>query len=422
MNQNGMFLSEQDGYEKFHIYPQWGLLNDPNGLCYFKGRYHVFYQWNNQAVNHHHKVWGHVTSSDLLHWERQPIALAADQPYDAGGVYSGSALVYQNKLYLFYTGNIRDNKGESVASCQCWAVSTDGIHFTKLGPLVDVPKGYTRHVRDPKIWRVENTFYLLLGAQRTDLVGDVIYYESQDLKSWVFKGSLLQDQLLDQRGYMLECPDIITLGEQQVLVVSPQGLSAQGNHWQNIHNTAYVVGNFDAKANKFKCTSALQELDAGFEFYAPQTLTHQDRTLMWGWAGMMSAEREANLPTVKTGWAHLLTTPRQLSLVDKQLKQLPPAELLVKARPLPENETTFLEPGVYTAVIKPGWHLKLGSLTLTVDANHLRMIRKNWENDGEDERSIPLSPEQKGLYLIIDQSIVEVFAQNGDFAMTARFF
>lgn len=422
MKQAELFSQPSLGYENLHIYPQHGLLNDPNGLCYFKGRYHVFYQWNDQAVNHHHKVWGHVTSSDLVHWERQPIALAADQPYDAGGVYSGSALVYQDQLYVFYTGNIRDAQGQSVASRQCWAVSSDGIHFTKRGVLFDPPEGYTRHVRDPKIWQHDGKFYLLLGAQRTDLVGDVIYYESQDLENWQFKGSLLKDQLLPYRGYMLECPDIMTLGDKEVLVVSPQGLPAEDQHWQNIHNTGYVVGHFDQEKEQFSCETPLQELDAGFEFYAPQTLNHQGRTLMWGWAGMMPPAREASLPTIKDGWAHVLTTPRQLNLSGRQLKQSPPAELLAQLRPLPDQQPATLAPGVYSLTTKPGWQLQLGSLTLKVSDHRLWMVRKNWEDGGQDVRSVPLADDERALYLILDQSIVEVFAQNGAFAMTARFF
>lgn len=123
----------------FHIMPLVGLLNDPNGFVFYKGQYHMFYQWNPFQTEHGAKFWGHAVSDDLVHWEEAPIALAPDQWYDKNGCYSGSAVVFQEKLYVFYTGNVKNEHGKR-ESYQCLAVSEDGIHFEKKGQLFMCPR------------------------------------------------------------------------------------------------------------------------------------------------------------------------------------------------------------------------------------------------------------------------------------------
>ncbi|MGH4121104.1 hypothetical protein [Clostridium sp.] len=88
--------------------PKIGWFNDPNGLCYFKGEYHVFYQYSPLDANGGLKVWAHYKSTDFLHWDDLGIALYPDREFDRDGVYSGSALVEGEELYLFYTGNVKE--------------------------------------------------------------------------------------------------------------------------------------------------------------------------------------------------------------------------------------------------------------------------------------------------------------------------
>ena len=116
----------------YHITPAKGLLNDPNGLIQFNGVYHVFYQWNQNGTTHTTKSWGHVTSDDMIRWVDQPVALEPNEWFDKDGCYSGSAISFKDELYLFYTGNVRNEKNER-ESYQCLAVSKDGIYFEKKG-------------------------------------------------------------------------------------------------------------------------------------------------------------------------------------------------------------------------------------------------------------------------------------------------
>ena len=92
---------------KYHIMPPVGWLNDPNGLCKFKGRYHAYFQYSPLNVHGGGGYWGHCISKDLLNWEYQEPVLTTDIPEDQSGVYSGSALVEKDRMYLFYTGNVK---------------------------------------------------------------------------------------------------------------------------------------------------------------------------------------------------------------------------------------------------------------------------------------------------------------------------
>ena len=118
---------------KFHISPKKGLLNDPNGLIFYKEEYHVFYQYNPTSCEHKNKHWAHLKSKNLVDWEELPIALSPTDWFDKDGCYSGSSIEKDGKLYLIYTGNVKNNGVRE--SYQCLAVSEDGINFKNLDLL-----------------------------------------------------------------------------------------------------------------------------------------------------------------------------------------------------------------------------------------------------------------------------------------------
>ncbi|WP_077705795.1 glycoside hydrolase family 32 protein [Virgibacillus dokdonensis] len=333
-------LIARDRYRlHYHLMPSVGLLNDPNGFVFFKGKYHIFYQWNPFAVEHGVKCWGHSISKDLIHWQEVPVALLPDQWYDQNGCYSGSAVVYQNRLYVFYTGNVRDNEGNR-QSYQCLAISNDGIHFEKKGPIIQVPDGYTAHFRDPKVFYMNESWWMVLGAQTEAKNGEVVLCRSADLWNWTFAGTLTGNghQGLDHFGYMWECPDLFRLGNKDILLVCPQGIPAQGFQYQNIYQSGYFAGEIEKKTMSFE-HDAFVELDRGFDFYAPQTMQDQEgRRILIGWMGN-AEEGSSQLPTANNGWVHALTVPRQLDWKNGTLLQYPVEEF----QQLLENEVRFNE-------------------------------------------------------------------------------
>lgn len=419
--------------------PSHGLLNDPNGLCEFKGTFHLFHQWNQTGLVHKNKSWGHLTSLDLIHWKRQAPALEPSEWYDKDGIYSGSAIKKEETLYLFYTGNVINDDGTR-ASYQCLAISKDGFHFEKIGPVLKHPEGYTRHVRDPKVWFDGKTqrYLMVLGAQKLKHTGDCLLYQSKDLYTWDALGSIFSDKdfsQLSQRGYMWECPDLIKLDEQEILIVSPQGFEAEGFRFHNLYQTGYFKVQKDNEKYRLVDPEFI-EMDWGFEFYAPQTFETSDgRKILFGWIGPMTEESEKKLPTNEFGWMHSLTIPRSLSFKENHLIQQPIAEL----KKLRQTKETFS--------LKKSWQLETADLAYEVLLDFpegatdfeftikketkifyekatrlLSLSRKNWVTGCLEYRHVKLLTDLSYLQLFIDGSSLEIFVNNGTEVATSRFF
>ena len=96
---------------RYHISPEHGFLNDPNGLTQFRGKYHVFYQWLPDVVPQGNKQWRHCISDDLVHWTDEGSTLQPKEWYEKNGCYSGSGIATEDAYFLFYTGNVRDAEG-----------------------------------------------------------------------------------------------------------------------------------------------------------------------------------------------------------------------------------------------------------------------------------------------------------------------
>lgn len=309
--------------QKFHIQPVTGLLNDPNGFSYFNGEYHLFYQWFPLGPVHGLKYWYHTKSKDLVNWQNVGIGIKPNDYFDSHGAYSGSAICHDGKLHLMYTGNTRDENWVR-HPYQCLAVMNENGRIEKLQePVIkEVPKGYTDHYRDPKVWKENDTFYAVIGAQRENKTGCIVLYSSPDLKNWTFEGEV--QTKLKEFGFMWECPDYFELDGKGVLIFSPQGLEPKGDEFQNIYQSGYLLGNtLDLKTKVFE-HGEFVELDRGFDFYAPQTtIDHKGRRLLVGWMGLPEIE----YPTDKDGWAHCLTLPRELTVQNGKLIQCPVKEL-----------------------------------------------------------------------------------------------
>ena len=128
---------------RFHIMPPVGWINDPNGLCQFRGVFHAYFQYSPLSVHGGGGYWGHCTSRDLLHWEYHDPVLTTDIPEDQSGVYSGSALIEDGKMYLFYTGNVKlpgdyDYIDNGRISNQLMVISEDGQEMSQKKKLLGI--------------------------------------------------------------------------------------------------------------------------------------------------------------------------------------------------------------------------------------------------------------------------------------------
>lgn len=415
----------------YHVLPPKGLLNDPNGLVHFKGVTHVFFQWNPGALDHGYKAWGHAVTKDLVTYDYHEPALLPDQPYDKNGCYSGSAWVHEEKLYLFYTGNVKNENGER-ESYQCVAVSEDGFTFTKLGPVIEKVPGYTAHVRDPKVFPgAADDFYMILGAQRDDLTGDTLVFHSKDLLHWTFQGSLLEERL--DLGYMWECPDLLQFPKKDVFLFSPQGLAPEGIFYQNIFQTGYVLGRYEEGVFK-KDPGSFEELDRGFEFYAPQSFQMPDgRTLLMGWMGTMPKEKEETMPTNEEGWAHHLSILREVTVENGILYQRPVREL----DHFFEKQGETVEDHVFSGILgrasklsmdRKGDCLKACQLvfeedtTVTYENHKLIFQRRAWDTQALEKRVVVLPRGLQSLDIYVDHSSMEIFVNGGEEVLSSRIF
>ncbi|WP_245799334.1 glycoside hydrolase family 32 protein [Virgibacillus siamensis] len=416
----------------YHIMPPIGLLNDPNGFVYFQGQYHLFYQWNPFETKHGRKFWGHVISDDLVHWKQAPIALAPDQWYDKDGCYSGSAVVHKDTMYVFYTGNVKDENGIRV-SYQCLATSNDGLTFEKKGPIIHVPEGYTAHFRDPKVFQKAGTWYMVIGAQTEDEQGAVVLYTSTDLENWEFIGPFAGSKMngFGEFGYMWECPDLFELDGNDVLIFSPQGLEANGYLYNNIYQSGYVAGTLDTEKPAF-AHGGFHELDRGFDFYAPQTTEDpKGRRLLFGWMGN-AEEGDNRHPTIDHRWIHAMTIPRKVTWNDGKLLQQPVEEL----KALRQNKTTFqvvegLEfvGSVFESeMLIQACHADIFSivigknkLTYNRTAGTFSMERQRFDGRGIEARHCRLT-NLENIRIFKDTSSMEIFLNNGEEVFSSRMF
>jgi len=256
-------LYHESGRGQFHFSAKRGWLNDPNGLCFYRGEYHMFFQhdpWNSQSE---YKTWGHAVSKDLIHWNELPEAILPDE---LGSMWSGSAVVDHSNtagfgsdaLVLIYTaaGN---------PSTQCIAYSLDGRHFTKYAGNPVLPQ-MTAYNRDPKVmWYAAThswvmTVFVEHGEDRT-----IEFYSSPDLKHWTY---------MSRTSGFFECPDFFELPVQ----------GTDEHRWVlSAANTNYQVGSFDGHA--FHPETPILQGIYGEGYYAPQTFfgALNGRRIQIGW-------------------------------------------------------------------------------------------------------------------------------------------
>ena len=299
----------------FHITGEAGWINDPNGLIYFNGQYHAFYQHYPHDTKWGPMHWGHVVSDDLTNWSYLPVALTPGDDCDKNGCFSGSAIEHDGKLWLMYTGFIENQGGDTIRQVQCLAESCDGVSFKKHGIVIgenDLPNGYApSDFRDPKVWRCNDFFWCIIAARKVDGRGRILLYRSKDLFNWEFVNDLLGK---DSAGTMIECPDYNE--ELGYLLFCEQFQPSENGVHLNIHTCRWLVGRIDYSTGTFK-EETRGIVDYGFDMYAPQTFT--GKSIVTGWLNMW----DRNVPSAKYGFAGMLTLPREVLVKCGRLFQKP---------------------------------------------------------------------------------------------------
>lgn len=316
----------------FHLTPYTGWMNDPNGFSYYRGKYHLFYQYHPYDSHWGPMHWGHAVSKDLLTWKHLPAALAPDQPYDSAGCFSGSALTMPDgKQLLIYTGVQKETLPDGMTrdiQRQCVAVG-DGMDYEKYAenPVLnenDLPQGgQPADFRDPKIFPEPDGTYSMIAVNRDKTEGgQVLRFLSSDAFHWEYAGKVIENH--NRLGLMWECPDLFHLQDTDVLLISAQEMLPEGLEYHNGFGNFCILGRFDKASGKFTEETSYS-LDYGIDFYAAQTVLAPDgRRIMIGWLQNWDTVLP---PQIERPWFGQMSLPRELSIRDGRLIQTPIREL-----------------------------------------------------------------------------------------------
>jgi sucrose-6-phosphate hydrolase SacC (GH32 family) len=311
-----------------HFTPAANWINDPNGLLFYKGKYHLFYQHNPSGILWGNMSWGHSVSSDLQHWEHLPVAIDCTE---TTGIFSGSAVVDSNNtsgfgstdnppLVAIYTVHQNDESNQS----QHIAYSTDeGTTWVKYSdnPVLDLGM---KDFRDPKVsWDSHANSWLMTVAKPKEF--KIAFFTSKDLKNWEH---LSDFGPLGATGGCWECPDLFPLttpnGERKWLLLvslNPGGIAGGSG-------TQYFIGDWDGE--KFSTDQdSIKWIDYGRDNYAGVTFHNapDNRKIFIAW--MSNWDYAAKLPSPI--WRGSMTAPRELTLIscnnELHLSALPISEL-----------------------------------------------------------------------------------------------
>ncbi len=447
-------LSASDYRPAYHFTPPTDWMNDPNGLVYYKGQYHLFYQYNPSAIVWGPMNWGHAVSTDLFNWKDLPIALTPD---NLGTIFSGSAVVDSTNTSGFQTGSeyplVAIFTENGTQQNQSIAYSNDmGQTWTKYANNPVLANPGIPNFRDPKVtWLPDQKKWIMVLTMGTSLN----FYSSVDLKHWTYESNFTGGMSL--QGGVWECPDLFQIPVQGTTIkkwvlmvsVNPGGPNSGSA-------TQYFIGDFDGTT--FTADSNTPAwVDYGTDDYAGNTYndipSSDGRQIMIGW---MNNWNYAGIIPAST-WRGTMTVPRVITMVQNgqnySLEFNPVAELdkyKTQTTSLPQSQNSItltnnsiIKTGSYelslTANFSQTDSLKFTigdsneSLVILFDKYH-RKVSIDRSNSGDvsfyNSFSQPVvcptfTPginQQTDIRMLFDKTSVEVFWNQGQGVMTTLFF
>ncbi len=416
-----------DPFPHLHVRPARGWVNDPNGIGWWDGRWHVMYQWNPDAPLHRNVHWGHMSSADLLSWRDEGVALRPRPgSIDAAGVWSGVAVREGEGVALVYTAVPDHARHAGVAVAR---QAGDGAWAQPPGTATEHPDhDRWREVRDPFVVSVGGRRLGIMGAGRADSDtarragrGAALVYDADDLDHWTLLGPLLvADDLADEMvgpGAIWECPQLVPVGDRWLLVVSWDdggGLPTPGPDGNLVRHQGVIayVGSLDLSGPVPRFQAATETvLDHGPDFYAPQLVADGERVLAWGWAWEgrgYGTNHRSNDEIAASGWAGTLTFPREVVI-----------DATGAARCIPARELAGLvgEPLAGTRV-EGGWEVLTNAPAWMLAAESGVEVHLLDEATGHS-RAVWGADAPGPTHVYVDGSIVEVFDGSGSTTLRA---
>lgn len=441
----------------YHFTPAKNWMNDPNGLVFYKNRFHLFFQYNPSEMIWGNMSWGHASSTDLVHWEEHPVAILFDENE---AIFSGSVIVDSRNTSGFSTNNscvlvaIYTNAYKDGRQAQSIAFSNDdGLTWAKFAenPVLD---RNSHAFRDPKVFWYSvdemNGYWVMVAVEALDR--KVHIYKSNNLKDWDALSSY--DSLGTSEG-IWECPDLIPLsiaGESEqvvwVLIISVDlGRQSEGSFVQ------YQLGNFDGRTFIPLDANGFKRFDLGRDFYACTSFSNlpKSRQTVMGW--MNNWNYAGVVPT--NPWRGSMSLPRDLTLEvisdNLVLKQKVPIEFSsliediegLSLDPCDLNGSRFLNVGdrfkleiEFESIDSPAFIINLlmgeGQVTqllydfttgmMTLDRS--RSGKTNFEASFAAAQNFQLKSNNSStdITILVDVTSIEIFAQGGSISATSLVF
>lgn len=410
--------------QKIHFKAPNCWINDPNGFIWYKGRYHLFYQCFPYSAHWGRMHWGHAVSKDLVNWEEKGIALFPSKTDDRSGCFSGSAIEYKDKMYIYYTGvNYTEEDPENINCCiddtftaaQLMITSEDGMKFdnitdkkTVIPPIEDKKIGDKNHTRDPKVWRGKDAWYMVLGST-VDKNGRLLFYKSSDLKTWQYLNYCEKDGF----GWMWECPDFFEIDGKGVTIFSPMGFFNDRNGYDSV--AVCMLSSFDENTGKMELSENYQLFDYGIDLYAPQSTTDEDgNRVVIAWARMPEA-----VITEKGEWCGMMCIPRIVDIKNNHVYIRPHTNVknsFVTKLSAPKKSGYMLKTTLKNgeSINVGGYVIKRENDKITTDRSEVFNIKGNYRLIAET----PVINDGYELEIYVDEHLVEVFINNGEYVIS----
>lgn len=408
--------------QRLHLKAPDNWVNDPNGFIYYKGYYHLFYQYFPYGPRWGTMHWGHAVSRDLVSWEHRDLALYPTMREDRNGCFSGSAVEEDGKLYLIYTGvryevvNPEDPHtclDDQFESAQLMISSEDGFHFDNengkkviIPPITDPAIGDRTHTRDPKVWKSGDHWYLVLGSTVGEKYGEVLFYRSDDLHTWTYVNKAFKGP---EYGWMWECPDYFETEGGKVLILSAMGFLKNGEKEKNQSICFHVE--FDQSSCRIEIPDTYQFLDYGLDLYAPQTtLDAEGRRILSAWVRMPKVTDE--------GWIGMFCTPRVVEVRDGHIFfPMHPNVRAAYSQEIPAGSQRAKDGYLVSLDLEDGEELDVGGFVIRREGDRICTDRSAVFPSFPGAHLRSETPALKGgchLDVVVDKDLVEVFVNEGE--------
>lgn len=323
-------------HNELHLKAPGDWINDPNGFIYYKGQYHLFYQYFPCAPHWGIMHWGHAISEDLVHWKHLGIALYPTKPYDRNGCFSGSAIERADgQMALYYTGvryltdhpdDINQCPEGQVIQSQAMITSEDGFTFDPsrkeqvISPFENTEIGDPYDFRDPKVFCENGKYYMVTASTHEKKEGVLLIHESEDGHKWQLKTRVADKKL----GIILECPDLFKVDGKWIFMCSPIAITENEMPVEgDVRANQSIIGivDFDPVSGTLELNNEFRFLDYGMDIYAPQSNLDKDgnRTYI-GWMRMpLSASPENNTASKGRPWNGMMSLPRIIQIKDGKI-------------------------------------------------------------------------------------------------------